>query len=134
MIIVTVAFVIFVPLMVVLLLLLIALAKCGLFNCASTPKLSKQLSISQYLKDTSINPPALEVIVHSSSSQESGKLLGSSGQETHMSTPTSVESTTPLFRDHSGSSQGIAIIMISMSTSMCINQCQYIYMYIVLKF
>ena len=95
--------------MVVLLFLLIALAaKCGLFNCASTPKLSKQLSISQYLKDTSINPPALEVIVHSSSSQESGKLLGSSGQETHMSTPTSVESTTSLFKDHSGSSQGIA--------------------------
>ena len=93
----------------VLLFLLIALAaKCGLFKCASTSKLSKQLSISHHLKDGSIHPPALEVIVHSSSSQESGKLLGSSGQESHVSTPTSVESTTPLFKDHSGSSQGIA--------------------------
>ena len=97
----------------VLLFLLIALAaKCGLFNCASTSKLSKQLSISHHLKDSSVHPPALEVIVHSSSSQESGKLLGSSGQESHVSTPTSVESTTPLFKDHSGSSQGIVIIII----------------------
>ena len=110
----------------VLLFLPIALAaiklKCGLYNCASTSKLSKQLSISHHLKDSSVHPPALEVIVHSSSSQESGKLLGSSGQESHISTPTSVESTTPLFKDHSGSSQGIysiimIIIVLSMSTS-----------------
>ena len=128
----------------VVLSLLIVKKRCGVFNSASTSKLSKQLSISHHLKDSSIHPPALEVIVHSSSSQESGKLLGSSGQESHIFTPTSVESTTPLFKDHSGLSQGIAyhnycnIIHVYLPVkqkaafaSICIDQCQY--MIVVLK-
>ena len=40
------------------------------------------------------------------SSRESGKLLGSSSQESHVSTPTSIESTMPLFKDPAGSNQG----------------------------
>jgi hypothetical protein len=95
----------------ILLFLLIALAaKCGLFSSASLSKLSKQQSmISHHLnKDSSVHPAALEVIVQSSSEcGSSGKLLGSSGQESHVSTPTSVESTTPLFKDHSSSNQGM---------------------------
>ena len=92
---------------VVLLILLIAIAaKCLLFSSASS-KLSTQPSIISHLKDSSAVHSALEVIVHSTSSQESGKLLGSSGQESHVSTPTSVESTTPLFKDPSCTSQGM---------------------------
>ena len=95
-------------LVVLSLILVIVKKRCGRFNSISTSKSGKQLSISHHLKDSSVHPPALEVIVHSSSSQESGKLLGSSGQESHVSMPTSIESTMPLFKDHSGSSQGIA--------------------------
>lgn len=86
--------------------LILLIAKCLLLRKASS-KLSKQPSVISHLKDSSIH--TLEVVVHSgecTSSQESGKLLGSSGQESHVSTPTSVESTTPLFKDPSGSSQG----------------------------
>ena len=95
--------------LVILILLIAIAAKYKLFSNTSS-KLSKQPPMISHLTDGTVHAHSLEVVVECTSSQESGKLLvgSSSGQESHVSTPTSVESTTPLFKDHSdSSSQGM---------------------------
>ena len=95
--------------LVILILLIAIAAKYKLFSNTSS-KLSKQPPMISHLTDGTVHAHSLEVVVEYTSSQESGKLLvgSSSGQESHVSTPTSVESTTPLFKDHSdSSSQGM---------------------------
>lgn len=99
---------------IAVLVLLIALAAKRILFGHNSSKSSKQQSMISQFKDSSIHHLG-EVIVHNgegcNSSQESGKLLGNSNQESHVSTPTSIESTTPLFKDPACSTQGTVHVM-----------------------
>ena len=89
--------VIFIAATIVLMAIALKCILCGHTSFKSSKQHESKIS---HRKDGSIRP--LEVIVHGggcTSSQESKLLGSSSGQESHVSTPTSVESTEALLKD-----------------------------------